>query len=99
MIRSFTGEDYFSFAYAPDVLRAVLLAGVGIPVCAALFSGAVTFLLFSYSQGEPPGGGDLFGALAFGGLSLVVVILALRASRRTGSIAPALARAAPILVL
>jgi hypothetical protein len=99
MIRSFTREDYFTFCHAPDVLRALILAGLGIPVCAALFSGAITFLLFSYSQGEPPGGGDLLGAIAFGGLSLVVVILALRASRKTASIAPTLARATPILVL
>jgi hypothetical protein len=86
-------------AYAPEVLRALILASIGIPVCAALFSGAITFLLFSYSQGEPPGEGDLVGALAFGGLSLAVVILALRASRKTRSVAPTLARATPILIL
>ncbi len=81
------------------MLRALILATLGIPVCAALFTGAVTFVLFSYGAGEPPDAADLAGALMFGGLSLVVVLLALRASRREDSVAPMLSRAAPVLLL
>jgi hypothetical protein len=76
------------------VLRALILAGLGIPACAALFTGAVTFLVASYARGESPSPGDLAGALVLGGLALAVVIFALHTARGSK-----LARFAPILSL
>src|SRR5687768_14697351 len=71
-------------------VRRALIAGIGLPACAALVAGAITFVIYSYAQGEPPDGADLAGALVFGGLSLVLVLLALRGAKT---------RAAPILLL
>ena len=69
-------------------VRRALIA-VGLPACAALLTGAITFVVYSYAEGEPPDGADLSGALVFGVLSLVLVLLALRGSKT---------RAAPILL-
>jgi len=70
-----------------EVVMGRLIAFFGIPVCSAIVTYAVLYILSLWFGGEPPTVGSIAVAGIFGGLSLVVVLISLNSwvqARKSG---------------
>ena len=65
-----------------QVVRAVLIAGLSVAVCAATLAVLAVVVVGGFVRGQPVAGGEWVGVAAFGGPALVGFLVAMRAHRR-----------------